>query len=114
MTPSTDANDPHGASDGSPRPGRSGGSRWPLWLAALALGGVFAGGLVWSTVREQGVRCEICITFGGRTACRSATGADRNRAVYGARQAACAVLSGGVTQGMQCDRTPPDSLTCTP
>ncbi|MGH0038354.1 MAG: hypothetical protein ACQGVK_25250 [Myxococcota bacterium] len=78
--------------------------------AALGLGAA----LYFATLEAAGVTCELCMEFEGRTVCRSASAEDRDTAIYGARMAACAVLSQGVTSGMQCDRTPPKSLVCTP
>lgn len=82
-----------------------------LAIAAVA---VLAGALYFATLEASGVTCELCMEFEGRTACRSASAEDRDTAVYGARMAACAVLSQGVTSGMQCDRTPPRSVVCEP
>jgi hypothetical protein len=81
-------------------------------LAGLTLGAAFLAALFFATQRESAVECELCLEFGGRRACRTASGADREAAVRGARTAACAVLSSGVTQGLECDRTAPRSLRC--
>jgi len=77
-----------------------------------ALGFLLAMYLV--TVRETGVTCHVCITFGGRSECRTASAADQASAVASARTNACAVLSSGVTQGIQCDQTQPTSARCEP
>ena len=50
--------------------------------------------------------------FGGERACRTNLAADRSTAISGAISTACAVLSGGVTAGIQCSNTPPKSLQC--
>jgi hypothetical protein len=81
---------------------------------AFAAAVVLGAALYFATLDASGVTCELCMEFEGRSACRSASAQDRETAVYGARMAACAVLSQGVTSGMQCDRTPPSSLTCEP
>jgi hypothetical protein len=82
----------------------------------IAIAAVVALGLAlyFATVQASGVTCELCMEFEGRTVCRSASAEDRETALYGARMAACAVLSQGVTSGMQCDRTPPKSVVCKP
>ena len=81
-------------------------------IAGLMLGAAFIAAMFFATQRESAVQCELCMEFGGRTACRTASAADRDAAVRGAITTACAVLSSGVTQGLECDRTPPRSLSC--
>jgi len=81
-------------------------------LVGVAIGGLFLAGLVASTLRESRTECEVCLDFGGQSTCRVGSGADRESAVRGAVANACAILSTGVTAGMQCDRTPPRSVSC--
>lgn len=69
-------------------------------------------GLVWATLEQSGVSCEVCVDYQGRSACRRASGPDRESALRTAQMAACAVLSDGVTRGLECDRTPPRSAVC--
>ena len=73
---------------------------------------VFVSVLVMALMKEVQVECEVCIEFGGGRACRTSIASDRDRAVNGATTAACVVLSGGVTSGIQCGNTPPSSLRC--
>jgi hypothetical protein len=81
-------------------------------FAGVMLGAAFIAAMFFATQRESAVQCELCMEFGGRTACRTASAADRDAAVRGAITTACAVLSSGVTQGLECDRTPPRTLSC--
>jgi len=81
-------------------------------IAGLMLGAAFIAAMFFATQRESAVQCELCMEFGGRTACRTASAVDRDAAVRGAITSACAVLSSGVTQGLECDRTRPRSLSC--
>ena len=81
-------------------------------FAGVMLGAAFIAAMFFATQRESAVQCELCMEFGGRTACRTTSAADRDAAVRGAITTACAVLSSGVTQGLECDRTPPRSLSC--
>ncbi len=81
-------------------------------LAGLFLGGVFLAALVLVTRSQSAVECELCVDFGGRTACRTASAENRDDAKRAAASTACAVLSSGVTQGLECDRTPPRSVRC--
>ena len=72
----------------------------------------FAGGLFYATLAETGVECEVCVEFGGRSACRTGTASDRDSAIRGAVSNACKVLSSGVTQSIACDKTPAKSVMC--
>jgi hypothetical protein len=81
-------------------------------IAFVAAAAVFFAALVYTTTREAAVECEVCMEFGGASACRTGRGGDQESAVSGAVTAACAALSNGVTSGMACDRTPPRSVRC--
>jgi hypothetical protein len=85
-------------------------------MARVVTGIFFAAAFVWvlvtSLMKEAQVECEVCIEFEGRRACRASIASDRDRAIGGATTAACVVLSGGVTSGIQCSNTPPSSLHC--
>ncbi|TMA77953.1 MAG: hypothetical protein E6J72_15145 [Deltaproteobacteria bacterium] len=75
-------------------------------LALMAL-------IVWRSFQVGGVRCEVCIDYGGRSQCRAVDGTSREEAVTAATQNACAFLSSGVTDSMACARTPPTKQECT-
>ncbi len=81
-------------------------------IAKVVLVAVFVSVLVMALRNEAQVECEVCITFEGGRACRTSKASDRDRAIYGATSAACVILSGGVTSGIQCSNTPPSSLSC--
>ena len=81
-------------------------------IAGLLLGAAFIAALFFATRRESAVQCELCISYGGRTACRTAAAADRDAAVRAAISTACAALASGVTRGLECDRMPPQKLRC--
>ena len=80
-------------------------------LGVLAGVALFAT-LVYATLNQAAVSCEVCVEFGGRSECRTGSAETQDEAVRGAVSAACRLLSSGVTQGMQCDRTPPRSVRC--
>jgi hypothetical protein len=82
------------------------------WLAILVVAAVIAL-LTWVTLSHVGAECEVCIRFQGREHCATATGADELHAEQAAAMAACGVLAGGVTDGIQCQATPPLSRRCT-
>ena len=70
--------------------------------------------VVYSSFQIGGVRCEVCITFHGRQACRSVDGANEHEAQMAAITNACALLASGVTDTIACQNAPRDRLTCSP
>ena len=82
-----------------------------VWLGILFLA-IVAGFVVYSTVNtgRNRIRCEVCITFQGRQACRTAAAATREMALRAATDNTCAQISSGVTDVTQCTNTPPDSV----
>ena len=68
--------------------------------------------IVYSAVTSYSVLCEVCVTFNGRTSCREAYGNTREEAIRTATDNACALISGGMTDGIRCSNTPPDEVTC--
>lgn len=85
--------------------------KWTSWVTAAALAAV-VGFVVWSSLQIGRVRCEVCIDFGGRQACRSVDGNTEAEARASAVNNACAFLASGVTQVMACERTPPTRERC--
>jgi len=83
-------------------------------IAGLIIGAAFIAAMVYATLGESQVKCEVCLEFEGRSACRNSAAVDRDNAISGAVTAACAVLSGGVTDGIACTSTPPRSVRCDP
>ena len=85
--------------------------KWTSWVTAAVLIGLI-GFVVWSSLHVGSVRCEVCIDFEGRQACRAVDGADESEARMAAITNACALLASGVTQTMACTRTPPTKTEC--
>ncbi len=75
---------------------------------------VFAGAvlayLVVSSFSPKAAKCEVCMQFNGGTDCRVASADTREAAQRTAVTNACAQLSSGVDQSMQCENTPPQSV----
>ena len=78
----------------------------------LLLAGVFFAALIYTTLGQTAVTCEVCLVFRGNEACRESSAVDRAQALAMAQNTACAVLSSGVTQGLQCQRTVPTRTHC--
>lgn len=85
--------------------------KWTSWVTLVALLAI-GGTVVWSSFRIGGVRCEVCISFEGRQACRAVDGNTQAEAQQAAVTNTCALLASGVTQTMACERTPPTKLAC--
>ena len=85
--------------------------KWTSWLAAAVLAGI-AAVVVVSSLRVADVRCEVCVSFDGREACRSVEAASEEEARAGAHTNACALLASGVTDTLACERTPDTSVRC--
>jgi hypothetical protein len=79
---------------------------------ALVLALLFAGALIYATLGASAVTCEVCVEFEGRQACRTGSAGTREEAVQGAITNACAILSGGVTDGIRCGNTKPSLERC--
>jgi hypothetical protein len=77
-------------------------------IAALATIGL----LVLGVRQSLSASCEVCMTFQGRSTCRTAVGADEREATTTAIQNACALISAGMTQTVQCQNRAPDSIVC--
>jgi hypothetical protein len=67
--------------------------------------------LVYSTIGSKQHTVEVCITFQGRSNCRTASGPTRQEAMQTAVQNACALIASGVSETIACERTPPDRVT---
>ena len=83
----------------------------PTVILAIAFGAVVLAVLIFTTIGTNKFRCEVCITFNGRTACRTAGASTEPQAVRTATENACAQIASGVTDSMACENTPPKSLT---
>jgi hypothetical protein len=81
-------------------------------IVGILIGALFVGAMIYAVMAESQVECEVCVAYHGETVCRTSTAVDRDQALYGAVSAACAILSGGVTDGIECSRTPPRSQSC--
>jgi hypothetical protein len=82
--------------------------KWTSWVALAALG-LLGGLVVYSSLHVGGVRCEVCVEFAGRRACRTVDGATESDALVGAQTNACALIASGVTETMACGRAPTQS-----
>jgi len=66
--------------------------------------------LVYTTIGNARYRCEVCISFQNRTACRTAAAATEAQALRTASENACAQIASGVTDSIACENTTPQSV----
>ena len=81
-------------------------------MTAVVLAGIIAV-VVLSSLSIGGIRCEVCMEFGGRRACRAVDGNDEKETRAVAITNACALLASGVTDTVKCQNTPPSESHCT-
>jgi hypothetical protein len=71
-------------------------------LLAILFLAVVIGAVVYTSMSTGRYRVEVCMEFQGRTACRTASAATEMQARRTAQENACALISSGVTDSMQC------------
>lgn len=77
-----------------------------VWLGLAFVAAVIAL-VVWTSTGVARFRCEVCVNFEGRPACRTAGAGTREEARRAATTNACAQVASGVTQSNQCESAPP-------
>jgi hypothetical protein len=79
-------------------------------LLAIGFAVVVLAVLVFTTMGMNRYRCEVCIFFNGRQACRTAAASTEAQAMRAATENACAQIASGVTDSMACESTAPQSV----
>lgn len=80
-------------------------------LIVLAVLGV-AAYIVTSTSELGKVSCEVCMEFGDRSVCRTASGVSPEEAIDTARNNACAQIAFGRADSIRCGNSEPESVQC--
>ncbi|MGE0438900.1 MAG: hypothetical protein AB7L66_00160 [Gemmatimonadales bacterium] len=80
-----------------------------FWIIAAG----FVAFLAYTSVKSQGVECEVCMTFAGGERCAKASGPSKEDATQTAQTTACGPLASGMDQTIACSRAVPKSVTCT-
>jgi hypothetical protein len=81
-------------------------------LAAIIFALVVLGVLIYSTIGLSQYACEVCMTYNGQQNCATSSAPTEEEAVRTASDVACAPISSGMTESIQCSNTPPDSIDC--
>lgn len=85
----------------------------PVVLGIIFIVGFIAAMLL-LTPRGARFTCQVCMTFQGRTVCRNGGGETREAAQRVASDTACTDLTSGMTPLLQCQSSPPTSVTWKP
>lgn len=81
-------------------------------IIGTLFGVAILGAIIYLSMGFNTYTCEVCITFKGRSQCRSASGADRETAMQSAHDNACAFLVNSKTDGFLCGQTAPSKVVC--
>ncbi len=81
------------------------------WVSAL-VGVAMVAVVSYAMLQQAQVTCEACVTFHGRTQCRTAVGPDEEEARRTAVDNACGLLASGMADSISCSNTQPDRLVC--
>jgi hypothetical protein len=66
--------------------------------------------LLYSTMTLAKYRVEVCMTFNGRTDCRTASADTEEHALRSATSNACGLIASGVTDSLACEHSQPASV----
>ena len=66
--------------------------------------------LVYSTLHGPRYRVEVCMTYQGRSACKTVSAKSEESALRSGRENACADISSGVTDTVRCQNSDPQSV----
>jgi hypothetical protein len=80
-------------------------------LAAVIFVAIVLGAILYTSLAgaNSKYRVEICITFQGRTECRTARASTHDEALRTATDNACALMASGQSEFERCRNTPPTS-----
>lgn len=73
---------------------------------------LFAGIVIYLSTTIARFECEVCVTFQGGTACRTAASDSREATIESAVTSACGTLASGMTESIRCQNTPPQRVDC--
>ena len=79
----------------------------------LGFGLLVVGFVVWSSINQGKVSCEVCVSYRGNSKCRTASGPSEMDTIRAATDNACSFLASGMTENIQCGRVRPDRVDCT-
>jgi hypothetical protein len=84
--------------------------KWPV-IAGFAFILIFIAAMLLTTQGNAKYRCEVCVTFDGRTVCRNGAAPTQMEAERIASDTACTDLSSGMTSLLQCQNNAPRKVS---
>jgi len=84
----------------------------PILVAAAIVVVISILGVIYFASTYALVTCSVCMTFKGRTECRTAAASSMDLAHDSAVRSACAALTVGLREAAACVQTAPSSSTC--
>jgi hypothetical protein len=81
-------------------------------IIGVLIAAAFVAIVVYMAMGEFSTRCEVCMTFKGRSVCETALAADRQHARMQAQSSACTQITNGVSEIVACTGSQPDSVRC--
>lgn len=81
-------------------------------VVTLVVIAAIAGLAIYSTTSQAAHRCQVCVSYHGRSNCASAAGKTEQDAREGAQTTACGPLAAGMDESIACGRVQPDSVQC--
>jgi hypothetical protein len=82
----------------------------PVWIGILLFAALIAL-IAYSTMGVASHRVEVCMEFGNRKSCRTASGSTEAFALRTATSNACAGVASGVTDSIACEQKAPSKVT---
>jgi hypothetical protein len=86
-------------------------TKWPV-IAGIVFIAAFLAAMAYSTFGNSSIKCEVCVTYHGRTNCGKSAASTREQAERTALDLACDPLGNGMTELGQCRDSPNQTLTC--
>lgn len=80
--------------------------KWPV-IAGIAFLVIFIAAMIYTSGGNAKFRCEVCITFEGRTQCGNAAAVTQTEAQRTATEQACTLLTSGMNNLEQCRNSIP-------
>ncbi len=85
---------------------------WRNGVAALVVLAPVVAVVVYSSFEVSEYECRVCMSFDGRDVCRTVSAKTQDEALRGATDNACALLTSGMTNTLQCTRRAPREAEC--
>ncbi len=81
-------------------------------LGLITAIGAVVGTLIFGSMRSVEAECSLCVEFNGQRQCRTGLGPTEDEARDAAQRAACAVMTSGMADTINCSRVPPQEMQC--